>query len=58
MSSAPISVPGPVPDSRLADADVLDAFVSRWSRRALSPRAVPPEMVRAIFEAARWAPSA
>jgi nitroreductase len=58
MSSAPISVPGPLPDSRLADAEVLDAFVSRWSRRALSPRAVPPEMVRALFEAARWAPSA
>ncbi len=37
---------------------MLEAFVARWSRRALSPRALPPETVRALFEAARWAPSA
>lgn len=54
MSTAPISISA----ARTADEPVLDAFTSRWSRRALSERAVPPELVRALFEAARWAPSA
>jgi nitroreductase len=29
----------------------------RWSPRAFAPEAVPPEMLQAVFEAARWAPS-
>ncbi|HEV8382697.1 MAG TPA: nitroreductase family protein [Gemmatimonadales bacterium] len=29
----------------------------RWSPRSFAPRAVAPEMLRAVFEAARWAPS-
>jgi nitroreductase len=29
----------------------------RWSPRAFSEKAVPPEVLRSLFEAARWAPS-
>ena len=29
----------------------------RWSPRAFSPRSVDPEILRSLFEAARWAPS-
>lgn len=29
----------------------------RWSPRAFSPRSVEPEILRSLFEAARWAPS-
>jgi len=30
---------------------------NRWSPRAFSERPVPPEVLRSLFEAARWAPS-
>ncbi len=30
---------------------------ARWSPRAFAARAVPPEILRSLFEAARWAPS-
>jgi len=43
---------------RSAEAAIDDVFLSRWSRRAMSTRAIPAEDVRALFEAARWAPSA
>jgi len=29
----------------------------RWSPRAFSAKAVPPDVLRSLFEAARWAPS-
>lgn len=32
--------------------------VSRWSPRALSPAPIDEEVLRSLFEAARWAPSA
>ena len=36
---------------------VHDLIRRRWSPRAFSDRAVPPDELRRIFEAARWAPS-
>jgi nitroreductase len=44
--------------TRSPDAPVDPLFIDRWSRRALSPRPIPPEHVRTLLEAARWAPSA
>lgn len=53
------TVPPPRPtDERVPDIRVASMFVERWSRRAISPRPLPPETVRTLFEAARWAPSA
>lgn len=43
---------------RVSGAYVDPLFLRRWSRRAFSPRAVEPEIVESLFEAARWAPSA
>ncbi len=38
--------------------DVIHALLRyRWSPRSFAPQAVAPEMLRAVFEAARWAPS-
>jgi nitroreductase len=39
------------------DFPILDQLRQRWSPRAFSSRPVPPESVRSLFEAARWAPS-
>jgi len=39
------------------DYPVHDLIVRRWSPRALEPRSVPAETLRALLEAARWAPS-
>lgn len=36
---------------------VHDLIANRWSPRAFAPRAVPPEIVASLFEAARWAAS-
>lgn len=36
---------------------VLDLIARRWSPRAFADRAVEPEKLRSLFEAARWAPS-
>ena len=36
---------------------ILDQLRARWSPRAFSSRPVPPESVRSLLEAARWAPS-
>lgn len=44
--------------ARSAEAAIDDVFLARWSRRAMSTRAIPADDVRALFEAARWAPSA
>ena len=39
------------------ESDVLDLIKSRRSRRAFSERAIEPEKIKSLFEAARWAPS-
>jgi nitroreductase len=39
------------------DHPILDLFKERWSPRAFSPRAIEPDKIRSIFEAARWAAS-
>ncbi len=36
---------------------IHDLLRRRWSPRAFSSRPVPPEALRSLFEAARWAPS-
>jgi nitroreductase len=39
------------------DAPIADLLRRRWSPRAFAGRAVEPEKLRGVFEAARWAPS-
>lgn len=36
---------------------VHDLIRNRWSPRAFADKSVPPEVLRSLFEAARWAPS-
>lgn len=36
---------------------ILDVLARRWSIRAFADRAIEPEKLRRLFEAARWAPS-
>jgi nitroreductase len=45
-------------DERVADAPIDAGLLARWSRRAIDPRPVPFELIRTLFEAARFAPSA
>jgi nitroreductase len=40
-----------------ADHPVHDFILKRWSPRAFSSKPVPPDVLRSLFEAARWAPS-
>jgi len=35
---------------------VQDVIKNRWSPRAFSDKPVPAEVLRSLFEAARWAP--
>lgn len=44
---------------RLSDTDhpIHDLLLKRWSPRAFASRSIEPEKLRAILEAARWAPS-
>jgi nitroreductase len=61
-AAAPSTPPGPPivaspPAPRLREGFVDPIFLSRWSRRALSPHPIPPAVMDALFEAARWAPS-
>lgn len=47
-----------VSEFRKADYQVDPLFIERWSPRAFDPAAdVPDEVLKAGFEAARWAPS-
>lgn len=48
-----------MPHSRdaAADAPVFDLIRQRWSPRSFRPDPVTDEDLRAVFEAARWAPS-
>src|SRR3981189_3610253 len=39
------------------DVPVHELIRNRWSPRAFSDTAVPAEILRSLFEAARWAPS-
>ena len=39
------------------DYPVHELIQNRWSPRAFSDKAVPREVLRSLFEAARWAPS-
>lgn len=39
------------------ESDVLDVIKERRSRRPFSAKAVEPEKIKSLFEAARWAPS-
>ena len=41
----------------VTDAPVHELIKNRWSPRAFSEKPVPPEVLRSLFEAARWAPS-
>ena len=45
-------------NSRVAQADADPMFIERWSPRALSPEPLSEKEIMALFEAARWAPSA
>jgi nitroreductase len=42
---------------RVAEADVDQLFLERWSPRAFSAKPVPEAVLQSLFEAARWAPS-
>ncbi len=39
------------------DFEITELLRQRWSPRAFDPRSVEPEKLRALLEAARWAPS-
>jgi nitroreductase len=39
------------------DHPVHESIRERWSPRAFSKKPVPPDVLRSLFEAARWAPS-
>jgi len=41
----------------VTDAPVHELIQNRWSPRAFSEQPVEPEILRSLFEAARWAPS-
>ncbi len=43
--------------ARIPQAAVDRQFTDRWSGRALSSEPIPPEAIKSLFEAARWAPS-
>ncbi|MCC6158674.1 MAG: nitroreductase family protein [Deltaproteobacteria bacterium] len=43
---------------RKPEADADPQFRDRWSPRSFADEPIPDEHVRALFEAARWAPSA
>jgi len=48
----------PHPKHATPDHDILDVIRERWSPRAYdASRAIPPEELWRVFEAARWAPS-
>jgi nitroreductase len=39
------------------DHPIHDLIENRWSPRAFAEKLVPPDVLRSLFEAARWAPS-
>ena len=44
-------------DKRTAEYPIDGIFLDRWSPRAMTGEAIAPEVLKALFEAARWAPS-
>lgn len=44
-------------NNRRTEADCDSMFPDRWSPRSYLPDPIPPDQVRVLFEAARWAPS-
>jgi nitroreductase len=44
-------------EKRTADHPIDSLFLNRWSPRAMTGEAIPPEDLMVLFEAARWAPS-
>jgi len=52
------SISGDVKPHRKPAHEVLPLFVNRWSPRAMSGEDIPEGELMALFEAARWAPSA
>ena len=45
-------------NGRTADHDIEPIFLTRWSPRAFTGEPMPEDILRSLFEAARWAPSA
>jgi nitroreductase len=41
----------------VTDVALHEVIRNRWSPRAFAEKTVPPEVLRSLFEAARWAPS-
>src|ERR1700736_3150363 len=41
----------------VTDVALHEVIRHRWSPRAFAEKAIPPEVLRSLFEAARWAPS-
>src|SRR5260370_38714728 len=48
---------GNMQKAETTDYRVDELIQNRWSQRAFSDKPVPPEILRSLFEAARWAPS-
>ena len=46
-----------MPKPATADHPVHELILERWSPRAFSEKAVSPDVLRSLFEAARWAAS-
>lgn len=44
--------------SRVADYPIAPLFTDRWSPRSFTGEPVPDDILKVVFEAARWAPSA
>lgn len=42
---------------RIAEHQILDLLIKRWSPRAMSGEQINQELLNQLFEAARWAPS-
>ncbi len=45
------------PNKRLAESEIDSMFTDRWSPRGFLADPLPEHQIRALFEAARWAPS-
>lgn len=58
MSAQPSPLSADASVGRVPVGHVDPLFVARWSPRSLLPDPIEPALVRALFEAARWAPSA
>jgi nitroreductase len=45
------------PNPRIPECEVDSMFTDRWSPRSFLEEPLPEHQIRALFEAARWAPS-